>query len=303
MAAAKYSSVLIAPGIRERNDDSCKGFIVRYFRWKARFARSFAISDFPNREAALEAAKAYYKELITAFPPMTRREFAEVVRIKSSSGMPGIRRITGHKVKGYEYSYWLAQWTPESGKKRTNVTFNFGIERTEEEAKRLAIEARRKGLEEMQLRSPEFYQRQIAEDETEKKRLEIYSEEKLLRDIYAYEGKTVHRLHVSRERNRILRQQKIKFFQEQHGELFCEICGFSFLEKYGNLGFGLIEVHHVQPLSSLKEETATSLEDLMLVCPNCHMVIHSGEPDEMSHRLRIIFGEPEKLKKRSRVKV
>jgi hypothetical protein len=177
MAAAKYSSVLIAPGIRERNDDSCKGFIVRYFRWKARFARSFPIADFPNREAALEAAKAYYKELVEAFPPMTRKEYAEVVRRKNSSGtQPGVVGRE-YKVKGHPYACWRAQWSPEPGKRKV-VTFNFGIERTEEEAKQLAI-------------------------------------------------------------------------------------------------------------------------DLILVCPNCHMVIHSGEPDEMVHRLRIIFGRPDRFKKRS----
>jgi hypothetical protein len=299
MAAAKYSSVLIAPGIRERNDDSCKGFIVRYFRWKARFARSFAISEFPNREAALEAAKAYFKELTEAFPPMTRKEFAEVVRRKNAGGTPpGITR-RAYKVKGHQYYAWYAQWSPEPGKKPKHVSFNFGIERTEEEAKKLAIEARRKGLEEMELHSPARYQQQIAEDEAEQKIVERYSEEKLLRDIFAYEGKLVHRLHAARERNRTLRNQKIRSFQEQHGELFCEVCGFSFLEKYGDLGFGLIEVHHLQPLSSLAEETPTRLDDLLLVCSNCHMVIHSGEPDAMVHRLRIIFGPPAKFKKRS----
>jgi predicted HNH restriction endonuclease len=299
MAAAKYSSVLIAPGIRERNDDSCKGFIVRYFRWKAHFNRSFPIADFPNREAALETAKAYYKELVEAFPPMTRKEFAEVVRRKNASGTPPGVTHRAYKVKGHQYYCWHASWSPEPGKRPKHVSFNYGIERTEEEAKRLAIEARKKGLEEMQLRSPARYRQQIAEDAALEKRIESLSEAKLFQDIYAYEGKPVYRLHASRERNRNLRNEKIKSFQEQHGEIFCEICGFSFFEKYGNLGFGLIEVHHLQPLSKLTEETATNLEDLMLICPNCHMVIHSGEPNEMVHRLRIIFGQPDKFKKRS----
>lgn len=303
MVTAKHSSVESAPGIRERNDDCCKGFVVRYSRWKACFSQSFAISDYPNREAALDAANAYYTELTEAFPPMTRREFADVVRRKNSSGMPpGINRRT-YKVKGHEYTAWYAQWSPERGKRPKHASFNFGIERTEDEAKQLAIDVRRKGLEEMHILSPERFQEQVAEDEAEKRRLESFSEAKLLRDIYAFEGKLVHRLHASRERNRALRNEKIKGFQEQNGDLFCEVCGFSFLEKYGSLGFGLIEVHHVQPLSSLTEESATSLEDLMLVCPNCHMVIHSGEPDEMVHRLRILFGRQPNSKSKSPRKI
>lgn len=303
MAGAKYSSVEIAPGIRERNDDSCKGFVVRYSRWKARFSRSFPIADYPSREAALEAARAYLKELIEAFPPMTRREFAEVVRRKNASGTPpGITR-RAYKVKGHQYYAWYAQWSPEPGKKPKHASFNFGIERTEEEARQLAIETRRKGLEEMERNSPDRYREQIAEDEAERKRIESFSEAKLFRDVYAYEGKSVHRLHSSRERNRSLRNEKIRVFQEEHGELFCEICGFSFFEKYGNMGFGLIEVHHLEPLSILTEEAVTKLEDLMLVCPNCHMVIHSGEPDEMVHRLRILFGSPTKSKSRKQRKV
>ena len=259
MAAAKYSSIPVAPGIRERNDEYCKGFVVRYTRLKTRFPRVFPISDYTSREAALDAAKAYYKELIETFPPMTRREFAEVVRRKNTSGTPiGVVRRE-HMVKGHPYALWRAQWSPEPGKRKV-VTFNFGIERTEEEAKQLAIEARRKGLEEMLLHSPARYRQQIAEDEAEKKRGDIFSEAKLFRDIYAYEGKSVYRLHASRERNRNLRNEKIKNFQEQHGELFCEICGFSFFENYGILGFGLIEVHHLCPLSSLVEETPTRLE-------------------------------------------
>jgi HNH endonuclease len=291
MVGAKYSSVEISPGIRERNDDSCKGFVVRYSRWKAKFSRSFAIADYPNREAALEASRAYYKELVEAFPPMTRREFAEIVRRKNSSGTPiGVVRRE-YTINGHPYACWRAQWSPEP-RKRKVVTFNYGIERTEEEAKRLAIEARQKGLEAMLLHSPARYREQVAEDEAERKRVESFSEAKLFRDIYAYEGKSVHRLHASRERNRVLRNEKIKSFQEQHGEIFCEVCGFSFLEKYGNMGYGLIEVHHLQPLANLTEEAVTSLGDLMLVCPNCHMVIHSGEPDKMVHRLRILFGSP-----------
>ena len=52
----------------------------------------------------------------------------------------------------------------------------------------------------------------------------------------------------------------------------CEICGTSFKEKYGEIGDGFIEAHHIYPISELTEET--HINDLILVCSNCHKIIH-----------------------------
>lgn len=59
-----------------------------------------------------------------------------------------------------------------------------------------------------------------------------------------------------------------------HG-LKCQCCGFNFEEKYGELGKGFIEVHHVVPLAYLGEEiTVNPKTDLVCVCSNCHRMIH-----------------------------
>ena len=55
----------------------------------------------------------------------------------------------------------------------------------------------------------------------------------------------------------------------------CMICGFDFEEKYGELGKGYIEVHHIKPLSEIDEEVVVNPEtDLICVCSNCHRMLH-----------------------------
>lgn len=56
----------------------------------------------------------------------------------------------------------------------------------------------------------------------------------------------------------------------------CAICGFDFGEFYGDACKGMIEVHHIEPLSSIREEHVVDpVKDLIPVCPNCHWVLHA----------------------------
>ena len=55
----------------------------------------------------------------------------------------------------------------------------------------------------------------------------------------------------------------------------CMICGFDFGQKYGELGKGYIEVHHIKPLATLEKEVVINPEtDLICVCANCHRMLH-----------------------------
>ena len=63
------------------------------------------------------------------------------------------------------------------------------------------------------------------------------------------------------------------FLKGKH--LKCEVCGFDFEEVYGKLGAGYIEVHHKKPVS--EGERITDLNnDLVMLCSNCHRMIHRG---------------------------
>lgn len=84
--------------------------------------------------------------------------------------------------------------------------------------------------------------------------------------------------HYSIDRNRKMRVAKVGIFKSAHGRIFCENCTFDFEEKYGERGKGFIEMHHVLPLAALLPNTITSLRDLMLLCANCHRMVHWKQP-------------------------
>jgi 5-methylcytosine-specific restriction protein A len=92
------------------------------------------------------------------------------------------------------------------------------------------------------------------------------------------EGRVLYRLHRVRERNpELVRLAKEKAIDEE-GRLFCAACAFDFLAKYGEIGRGVIDCHHLVALADLLNERTTRLSDVALVCPNCHRIIHRKRP-------------------------
>ena len=56
----------------------------------------------------------------------------------------------------------------------------------------------------------------------------------------------------------------------------CAICGFDAKEVYGNEFEGKIHVHHITPIHEVGiEYKVNPLTDLIPVCPNCHMILHT----------------------------
>ncbi len=94
----------------------------------------------------------------------------------------------------------------------------------------------------------------------------------------AFEGTEVLALHLKRERDKAIVDRKKQLALEATGALACEACGFDFFRAYGEAGKGLIDCHHRKPISTLMEGEPTHLEDLALVCCNCHRVIHRTTP-------------------------
>ena len=81
------------------------------------------------------------------------------------------------------------------------------------------------------------------------------------------------------ERNPKARRACIEYYTEDDGKIRCQICGFEFNERYGEALRGMIHIHHLVELSSIKEQYEVDPErDLIPVCPNCHAVIHSRNP-------------------------
>jgi 5-methylcytosine-specific restriction protein A len=88
------------------------------------------------------------------------------------------------------------------------------------------------------------------------------------------EGQVLYKLHKVRERNRKIIEVKKKKVLKEKGELKCEACDFDFEKTYGELGKGYIECHHIIPLSNFQVNKETKLDDLVLLCSNCHRMIH-----------------------------
>ncbi|PEN40858.1 restriction endonuclease [Bacillus toyonensis] len=97
-------------------------------------------------------------------------------------------------------------------------------------------------------------------------------------DMGFEEGKKKLKQHIVRERNPQVIKLAKQRFKEEHGRLFCEVCDFDFFEKYGELGEDFIEGHHTIPVSELEEKQKTKVEDIALVCSNCHKMLHRKRP-------------------------
>lgn len=92
------------------------------------------------------------------------------------------------------------------------------------------------------------------------------------------EGKIVERTHKYRERNsRVISLAKEKF-KKENGRLFCQVCGFDFEKIYGNIGKDFIEGHHTIAVSEMSTEHKTKVEDIAMLCSNCHKMIHKKRP-------------------------
>jgi hypothetical protein len=88
------------------------------------------------------------------------------------------------------------------------------------------------------------------------------------------EGRRLLRLHRSRERNRKLVARKKQMVLAATGHLACEACGFDFAAVYGSLGQGFAECHHTLPFAQAAGERRTKLGELVVVCANCHRMLH-----------------------------
>lgn len=88
------------------------------------------------------------------------------------------------------------------------------------------------------------------------------------------EGKRVKIKTVRPERNPAARKECIRV----HGST-CTVCGMSFADRYGDLGKGYIEVHHLEPLGgSHHQRIVDPRKDMRPVCPNCHAMLHRRNP-------------------------
>lgn len=101
--------------------------------------------------------------------------------------------------------------------------------------------------------------------------------------ILVIEGRKKFISHLRRERNpEIVEAKKNKVLNET-GKLACEACGFDFKQVYGEF---FAEAHHRALLSAVETETETTLDDLAILCANCHRMIHRTKPMKTIEQFR-----------------
>lgn len=90
-------------------------------------------------------------------------------------------------------------------------------------------------------------------------------------DLSVSEGQQRLVSHLVKERNRkIINEKKRQAIISN--TLQCKVCNFSFEQTYQA---NFIECHHLSPISGAAGVRETKLEDLALVCANCHRMLHT----------------------------
>ncbi|OYU80444.1 MAG: hypothetical protein CFE23_09310 [Flavobacterium sp. BFFFF1] len=103
----------------------------------------------------------------------------------------------------------------------------------------------------------------------------INESEDLGSDISAIEGGLRLVSHIVKERNRkIVFEKKAQAILSN--TLHCEVCEFSFSKIYES---NFIECHHLLPIGQIGSRV-TKLQDLALVCSNCHRMLHTKLDNE-----------------------
>jgi hypothetical protein len=108
-----------------------------------------------------------------------------------------------------------------------------------------------------------------------------------IHNLAASEGQRRLVLHLKRERNQTVVRNKKK----QAASLACEVCGFSFSRAYGRAASDYCEVHHLLPLSEVEGAARTRMEDLAILCANCHRVVHLRNPPYRLPQIRSMLAK------------
>ncbi|MBX7255944.1 MAG: HNH endonuclease [Candidatus Hydrogenedentes bacterium] len=98
-----------------------------------------------------------------------------------------------------------------------------------------------------------------------------------LENVGGAEGRQFLVMHLARERQPGLSDAKKRQVLQRKGFLSCEACDLRF-DRFNELGIGCCEVHHLIPLGARDRPETTRLDDLAILCSNCHRMIHRTKP-------------------------
>lgn len=126
------------------------GYLVRVMRKGKRATKFFPDNEYGGKRKSLVAAKEYRDQLERTMRGYTAKQLSQKQRSNNTSGIVGVRKVyeTDYRWESEPtYGYWVAQWSPKKGVRRTK---RFSIEKYgDEEAYRLAVQARKRGVASM----------------------------------------------------------------------------------------------------------------------------------------------------------
>jgi hypothetical protein len=103
--------------------------------------------------------------------------------------------------------------------------------------------------------------------------IEDWTEHQLSGEAYS-EGALLTRTHVYRERSSAAAKQKRDAVLSK-GSYKCPGCKVDYLKKWGDVAKSLYQCHHIEPLAGDDGERKTLPKHLIVLCANCHQLIHS----------------------------
>ena len=82
--------------------------------------------------------------------------------------------------------------------------------------------------------------------------------------------------HLVRERSGSMPAQFKAGFRIAHGKLFCQRCARDYVDVYkdAEIAEACFEVHHTVPVSKMARGHVTTVDQLQLLCANCHRATH-----------------------------
>lgn len=267
-------------GITRVDSAKTHGWFVRIYRSpRLTFSKLFSDGVYGGLDPSYNIAVKFRDLAEETLPNTNHLRYIAKESSRNSTGILGVTE-TKHRNRGGSYrSVFSVCWHDQNGKYRIK---HFPIKKLgRENALSMAIEFR-KTTEEEKLKRFQVEYRDLTNAKVELEKIwrdlvssfDFSTAEEVNSDKDLYEG-TVYQITVNAyERNPEARLKCIS-----HYGSICFICGFNFGKIYGNVGEGIIHVHHLTPLSTIGAEYKVDpIKDMRPVCPNCHVMIHKKDP-------------------------
>ena len=199
-------------------------------------------------------------------------------------GSRGVRILT--EMRNYRDNELSWKYTPSKNDKKNNVRKDRFIEMYGSVTVTVSLPGSGVSLDAFLSYLLRIAEIRIAADELDYQFLDKES------DVFP-EGRRIERLHKFRERNsKVVQLAKKEYREKNGGNMPCEVCGVEFSQVYGDRGSQFIEAHHRMPLANLgkSESATTSIEQLAMVCANCHRMLHRNPSitvEELSKSLQV----------------